>query len=64
VYYIDGSKSERYDVGWAVSAWQKGKEVASVSGKLRKAEVFDTKVVALVVALRLAGPRLLVLLDS
>jgi len=64
VYYTDGSKSERYDAGWAVSAWQKGKEVASVSGKLRKAEVFDAEVVALAVALSLAGPRSLVLSDS
>ena len=47
-----------------MSAWQKGKEVVSVSGKLRKAKVFDAKVVALAVALRLAGPRLLVLSDS
>jgi len=39
-------------------------EIASISGKLRKAKAFDVKVVALVVVLRLAGPRSLVLSDS
>jgi len=34
-----------------------------ISGKLRKAEVFDVEVVALIVVFRLAGPKLLVLLD-
>ena len=64
VYYTDGSKKNRREVGWAVSAWCGGKEVAAVSGKLRQAEVFDAEVVALAVALRIAGPRSLVLSDS
>jgi len=38
--------------------------VASVSGKLREAKVFDAKVIALAITLRLAGPRSLVLSNS